>query len=747
MTNYAATSYLFAERWILTGRSTIFFRLPGQPPEIFYYFPSWWFFLSLPLFLFGIGMLFPGFRNAIIAPWRQIKTALPLLITLAFLIFSLHPWDFLTAKQHETGSQFILYLALASAGFILLLTGTYPLLSFLDRPLNNLYRWLIKLPARRFLLIVTATLFLTANLISYFVFEHLPHIQDSISQLFQARIFATGRIHLPSPPFPDFFDYTHIINNGNWYSQYPWLHSFIILIFLLLGIPWITNPVLGALTVPAVYLLGREIYDEKTARLGAILTCLSPFVFNMSAEYMNHASALLFATLFLLFYFRTIKNKKPLRNALLAGICLGLVANIRPYTALAIATPFALYSIYLLLRQPRRHLAPFAILLISTALITSLVLVYNWLANGHPLLFGYVVKWGPGHEVGFGHSGWGPPHTPQAGFLNLGNNLNLINKFLFELPFPGLLLILIPFALPTRDRHDWLLLLCFLSLLIAYFFYWFHNVCFGPRFLYESSACLLLLTARGIILLPQLLTRNFKIKNPPLTAFFSRAFALSILFLFTVALPPLFKTYHTYSGVSAVVHKTVRRAGLKNALVFCDHFGTGFSYNRLDLQGDIVYAKDYGYLNAALTLAYPNRRYYFAKADTLRELKDIAYENSRLKKTLDELARVLTDTALVARYKTILWPFADIPPLPDTSHLKGKLFDYRQVSREIFMHRHTLHDYTPALAIWLFDDPREHISLFSMMDDPEHFLAAGFKFTLRKVSGDNLGAIYEIREQ
>ena len=747
LNNYTGRSWLYGDHWQLTGLPSVFFRLPGMKPDEAFYFPVSWLLLGLAGLLLTVGLFFPVFRRALFAPFRSFRTALPFLLTLGLLVFSLYPWDFLTAKQHETGAQLMLYLSLAFAGYVLLLFSLYPALRFADRPGVRLYNWLTSIPPDRFLLLVCGFFFVLTNLISLLVFEHLPHIQDSISQLFQARIFASGRIHLPSPRFPDFFDYTHIINNGRWYSQYPWLHSFLLMLFEFVKAPWLVNPLCGTLTLPVIYRLGRELYDERTGRLATIFAALSPFIFNMSSEFMNHASALLFASLFLLFFFRTISQQRPLASPVLAGISLGLVANIRPYTALAIGAPFAVYSLIMFFRSPRRLLLRLLLLLLSTLLVTSLVFVYNWIANGSPTLFGYVVKWGPGHEVGFGHSGWGPPHTPYQGLLNTGNNLNLLNKFLFELPFPALVLPLIPFALGTKNRNDWLLFFCFLSLLSAYFFYWFHNLCFGPRFLYESAAALLLLSARGVRLLPELLKRTcwLAVDQNAVSRFYARALVPALLFFAGIALPPLERTYHTYGGVSAIVHRTVKRAGLKNALVFCDHFGNGFSYNRLTLDGPVVYCRDLGFMNPVLTLAYPDRRYYYARADTLIELKDLKYENSLIHQTLIQLSAILTDSALVAGYKTILVPFADLPLPVDTTGFSAKITDYRTVSREIFQQRRTIADYTPALALWLFNDQREHLKLFSLMDEPEHFIAGGLKFTLRGVARNNLGAVYDIR--
>jgi hypothetical protein len=74
---------------------------------------------------------------------------------------------------------------------------------------------------RIFLFIIFFTPLLATLFMSHFVFDQIPHVQDSIAQLFQAKIFASGRLYATSHPLREFFDYTHMINNGKWYSQYP----------------------------------------------------------------------------------------------------------------------------------------------------------------------------------------------------------------------------------------------------------------------------------------------------------------------------------------------------------------------------------------------------------------------------------------------------------------------------------------------------------------------------------------------
>ena len=111
----------------------------------------------------------------------------------------------------------------------------------------------------------------------------------------------------------------------------------------------------------------------------------------------------------------------------------------------------------LVFRKPGFYLPRFALLAVAAGAVTSLVLFYNSLTNGNPLLFGYVVKYGAGHEIGFGHSAWGEGHTPLKGIVFSGHDLNMLNRFLFEWPIPALLPIGVLFASGVADRKDWLL--------------------------------------------------------------------------------------------------------------------------------------------------------------------------------------------------------------------------------------------------------------------------------------------------
>jgi hypothetical protein len=721
-------------------------------------FSVWWVIVGIPLLLLCLGMTSRRFRQAAAVPWRSRSAATAMALAVLLLVFSLLPWEYSSTLPEDSGSAILVYLFLASAGFLLLAVGLYPWLGWLERLAERVSGWLLTCRPWVLMLTLFALVFALANLISLAVFQHIAHIPDSISQLFQARLFASGHLYLPSPHFREFFDSLHVINNGHWYSQYPPFHSVLLMLGVLVGAPWSVNPLLGALTPPAIYLLGREVYDERTGRVAGILACLSPFIINMSSEFMNHTSTLLFLTLALLFFFRLLKPGR-IHHALLAGLFLGLAADTRPYTALAMMAPFAVYALRNTkletpasksglgfrisdLGLPLRRYGP---LLVTLALSVGLMLVYNRLVNGAVLRFGYVVHWGAGHEIGFGHSGWGASHTPWRGLVNTGNNLNGLNRYLFEWPLPGLLPLVLLFLSGATRKEDWLLLASFLALTVAYFFYWYQDLCFGPRFLFESTGVLALLTARSFPANGPLLRRRFGLtmSDASVRRMLLRILPLALFVTAGIGIPPLYlNKYRSYYQVDATLLHTVRSRGLKNALVFCFDLDNANNRNSLNLDGPVVYAQDYGSLDAALTIAYPDREYWYGNGDSLAPIPQIAYPRSELKQTLDQFASLLP-RAIESDHRTVIWPFADLVPadLPGTV----RLTDFRHLADEFYSGSGRIEDHLPALACWLADDPRQNVAGFTFMDGRESFITGRFKFTLLGETENLRGLVYDIR--
>ncbi|MDD4737466.1 MAG: hypothetical protein PHP44_15315, partial [Kiritimatiellae bacterium] len=215
-------------------------------------------------------------------------------------------------------------------------------------------------------------------------------------------------------------------------------------------------------------------------------------------------------------------------------------------------------------------------------------------------------------------------HTPRAGLEHLLANLNALNLYLFEWPMPGLLFMFIPIALTLKNRWDRLLTASFFSLSIAYFFYWFNDWCFGPRFMYEASCAAILLTARGLHMLPTLLKNTFAVSIPPLRIHRVAAgwIAFMTLCAWLLNLPPLIRLYaDDYWCVNRQVLNTVEQQGITNAVVYLNsYYACAFPENTPTLDGDILYVLDLHDKNRLMTTLYPERKHYLADGPELYEL-------------------------------------------------------------------------------------------------------------------------------
>jgi hypothetical protein len=598
----------------------------------------------------GWGLSIP--HGARVTEWAVIaRFLLPLSIVVSVLACAPQTWRILGARawrggdvaaiaavllamaltlvpSGDLGRRMVLYLSYATGGFSLLVIGLWPRpLRWAEKVFVPLVEWGGRLRTGYFLAGLFLLVFVPANLVSYFVFEHVPHVQDSIAQLFQAILFANGRVSSPAPPHADFFEQTFVMNGPEWYSMYPPGHSAMLAVGVFAGMPWIVNPLLGGLAVVLLYLLGKEVYGEVTGRIAASLAAVSPFVLFMSSEFMNHSSSLVFVILFLLGYARLVREPSwP--AATVAGIGLGAAVCVRPLTAVALAVPFVVYALALVLRAPRRFLPPFVLLALSAAVPLAGFLAYNQQTTGDPFTPGYLSA---GHSLGFGRGAWGPAHTPLRGLAHALIDLNALQKHLFEWPLPSLLLAAIPFALSRRGGWDWLLLTSWLSLVVAYFFYWFEHICFGPRFHFEAVAALTLLTAHGVHRLPEFLQTRLSLAVPSADVHRTTTAILGMCVFVMLAtnLPPLVMTYSDrYWNVSAQLYRAVEEKGIRNALVFVNsNYSEAFLGNfqeGVDLRGDVVYARNLAGAGPALMREYPRRRYYLAEGAFLNEIDDPA---------------------------------------------------------------------------------------------------------------------------
>lgn len=363
------------------------------------------------------------------------------------------------------------------------------------------------LPGRRYPLLVLGILGLLLVATSAVVFRHRPLLIDSVVQLFQARIFATGHLTAPAPPGEAFVATQHmLVQDGRWFAQYPPGHAGLLSIGVLLGAVWLIPVALSLGSAWFIYRFTAAAWDERTGRLALALVALAPFFWFMGASFMNHVSCLFFVAAFL-YSFQRWEAGGADRWALAAGAAIGAAGLSRPLTALAVAAVFAPIGLGRAWRSKRFAAAGLAAA--GGMAAVGLYLAYNAATTGEPLTPGYLALWGASHGVGFHATPWGAVHSPWTGLRNESIDLSLLSSFLFEWPVPALLPVGV-YGVLTGGRDAWSrrLFAAFLAIPAAYFFYWHRDAYLGPRFLFSGLAFLLPLTARALLALGEIRSRH-----------------------------------------------------------------------------------------------------------------------------------------------------------------------------------------------------------------------------------------------
>src|SRR6185503_1420515 len=194
--------------------------------------------------------------------------------------------------------------------------------------------------------LIAAVLFPVLCLGSLFVYHDQPLSMDEYAALFQARAFAEGRLTGAFPPelmdrlIPPFFQNHFLIvstSTGLVSSSYWPAFSLLLTPFVWLGIPWAANPLLGALAVPALHRLTREVSGStEAAGWAAAIAVASPVFIITSVSYYPLQAHLLFNLLYALLLLNV-----SLQRALLAGVVGSVALTLHnPLPHLLFCAPF-----------------------------------------------------------------------------------------------------------------------------------------------------------------------------------------------------------------------------------------------------------------------------------------------------------------------------------------------------------------------------------------------------------------------
>ncbi len=467
------------------------------------------------------------------------------------------------------------------------------------------------------------------------IFEHVPHSEDEVAYVFQAKVLAQDRLAVDTPPQPEAFWTPFVVDHkGLRFGKYAPGWPLLLSLGVRLRAPWLVNTLLGTVTLALIAWLGRSYYRPAVGLLAAGLGLVTPGFLFLSASLLSHPASLFWATLALLTLFFAVTLRPGC--ALLTGLALGAAFVTRPFAGLGLAIPIGIFGLIL---AGRGEFTWKGMLWLLAGLIpaTALLPLYWWAITGDPAFNAYVLVW-PYDRIGFGADigpyGYG---LKEALFINTRLKLTTLANGLFGWPgWTNLLFIPIPFLARRANRWDWLLLGAILGTIFVHNFYWAFGGADGgfPRYYYEALPALLLLTARGIVISIEYLNRltlfvaggNFK--------FGWLAVGLVLLFVaynLVWNLPPLLAAQKGKYNITPAPLQAVAQANLTEpALVFVKNveswsdFAAPFAANSPSLNGPVVFAIDWGTeLNKKVRSQFSERTCYELDGNSLHKCEPV----------------------------------------------------------------------------------------------------------------------------
>lgn len=484
----------------------------------------------------------------------------------------------------------------------------------------------------RFAFRLAVLVVIAAALLNIFSYERHPHVPDEVSYLTHARFFASGVLTMPAPVVPEAFEvYLMTYKGAEWFPAPPPGWSMMLAVGTFFGVPWLVNPILAGLNLLLIYILLRELYPKRTARIAVFLLAFSPWYLFLGMSFMTHIFALTCALLAAV----GVAWARRTENSVWAwagGLALGMIVLVRPLEAVAMAGLLGLWSIGL--GGKRLKIAGIAGLVIGSMIVGGLGLFYNAALTGKPLEFpinAYTNEhFGPNSNAyGFGPDrgmGWAidpnPGHSPTDALINSNLNISTLNTELFGWSIGGFLLIGVFFCLGKFQRSDNLMLAVIGVIYFLHFFYYFSGgPDFSARYWFLMIVPLVALTARGIQLLAGKLKETSANGDVRL---FAVIIALCLLTLINFVPWRAVDKYHNFRGMRPDVRYLAAKHDFGRSLVLVQgnqhpEYDSAFVYNPLDLRADEpVYAWDRdAATREKLLAAYADRPIWIIKSPSL----------------------------------------------------------------------------------------------------------------------------------
>jgi hypothetical protein len=427
-----------------------------------------------------------------------------------------------------------------------------------------------RLPSRARLTL--GVLALAAALLSLALFHGvlggIPHGWDALSYHYQARVFASGHLTAPALEVPDPLFVPLIVEaQGRRFAKYPPGWPLVLAPFVGLGVEGLAGALLLAAMSLLVFDAGRRLFaSDRVGWIAAVLVVLSPFAGFMSAGMISHlpcAVGLLGLQACLL---RALGGASHAgRWCVGAGLAAALAFLCRPYSAVLGMAGVVLVVAVATRARPRAWMQACARALPTGLLGVVGFLAWNAVTTGSPWKTGYHV-----YSSDFGFLGARGEH--RAGLLanavvNVPHYLRALRSEFWGGLLPDAVLPLAGLLLAGRRGVAFALAGAAAVLFAGYAVYFYFDLYYGPRLIFEAFAWIVLLAAAGI---EALSARLLAAATPRLVRLGGLAL-LAAWGLSVVALAwPRALVYHgaSYSGQDPRVARELRESGFYDALVF-----------------------------------------------------------------------------------------------------------------------------------------------------------------------------------
>lgn len=235
--------------------------------------------------------------------------------------------------------------------------------------------------------LLVPAIFLVEALFVYFILtQRYPISGDDYSYLYQAKLFASGKLYAEDPiydPALPFYDCVETFclrdDQGHRFSKYPPGWPVLLAVGVKLQVPWLVDPLLGALLVFLMLKYTEQRMGKDLVRGTGFLLMFCFFLCYYAGSFRAHIATAVFVFAAFLVYDAAERRPQPSKLWLFtAGALLGYSAMIRYVDWVPLAAWIGVSLLW------RKRLADLTLFGIGFGLLASGNLLYNALLSGDP---------------------------------------------------------------------------------------------------------------------------------------------------------------------------------------------------------------------------------------------------------------------------------------------------------------------------------------------------------------------------